>query len=621
MRSRRRHASAPLLVGLAVLLAAPASGWGAARVTLRPAAGPAGSSAVLSGSGFAASSRIRVSGTGTRARVVRSSRRGAFVARLTVRGRGWVRVVSRGGRQRVVNRFHLVGRRADGGVVEAASSRGARVRFSPTIVVAGGVLRVHGAGYRRGARLRLSGLGSAARFAAGRGGRFDVRLPLPATMRTGMLRVVLTGGGVRFAVWLRVLQRNPVPITPTPSVPAPRAPTNLSAPAITGTAWSGQVLAGGNGVWSASGPIEYAYAWQRCDTSGAGCAPIRGATAPRYTVADADVGYRLRIAVTASNRGGSATATSPPTDVVTSTPGVAQPPRLPKTAREGETITVSPATFTGPPPQTVKFQWQRCSATCVDVGVDQTSYAVTTADIGYKLQVVETATWPAKTIVVTSNKTDAVEPAATPSGLIAQWHMDDLGATMTDSAGSHDGALHKVTTGVVPAFAGTAFGFNGNDSYVTVPAASDLSPVDQDVTLTVHMNTTLLPPPTSQDWDLIRSAGGYYDGDEYKMEYAPDGSAHCAFKGSGSTVYKEVASAGAPLNDGKWHTIQCVKTPTQVKTIVDGVVYAKSADIGTITITKGIIVGAHPNAAGTGASEFFNGALDEASLEFGPAGG
>jgi hypothetical protein len=153
--------------------------------------------------------------------------------------------------------------------------------------------------------------------------------------------------------------------------------------------------------------------------------------------------------------------------------------------------------------------------------------------------------------------------------------MDDLGATMADSAGSHDGTLHEVTTGVLPAWAGTAFGFNGDHSYVTVPVAADLSPVDQDVTLTIRMKASLLPPPPSQDWDLIRSAGGYYDGDEYKMEYAPDGTAHCAFKGNGATGYKEVASSGgAPLNDGSWHTIQCIKTSTQVRTVVDGVVYA-----------------------------------------------
>jgi hypothetical protein len=483
---------------------------------------------------------------------------------------------------------------------------------------------VHGAGYRRGARLRLSGLGPAASFSAGRAGGFNVTIPLPASVRPGALRVSLSGGGVRFRVQLRVVAAPTAPVIPKPAptpVPTPprTPPHNVSAPVVTGTAWSGEVLTGDNGVWTATGPIEYAYAWQRCDASGAACAAIRGATAPHYTVSDADLGHRLRIAVTATSGTTAATATSLPTDVVTPTPGVAQPPSLPTTAQEGKPISVTPATFTGPAPTTVTFQWQRCTTTCVNIGAGLTSYTVTTADVGARLQVVETATWSAKTLELTSNKTDPVKPAVTPSGTIALWHMDDLGTTMADSAGSHVGTLHAVTTGL-PGFAGTAFGFNGANSYVTVPVASDLSPVDQNVALTIRMKTTVLPPPTTQDWDLIRSAGGYYDGDEYKMEYAPDGTAHCAFKGNGATGYKEVVSGGPPLNDGNWHTITCVKTPNQVQTVVDGVVYAKYALIGTITITKGILIGAHPSATGTGASEFFNGALDEASLQFSAPG-
>jgi Concanavalin A-like lectin/glucanases superfamily len=444
-------------------------------------------------------------------------------------------------------------------------------------------------------------------------------------VRPGVLRVVLSGGGVRFRVRLDVPASKPAPTGPAPAPkpvrpPAPLPPpSNGSAPAITGIPWSGQVLTADNGVWRVTGQIEYAYAWQRCDAAGVGCKPIQGATAPRYTVANADVGHSLRIAVTVSNASGSASATSLPTDVVTPAPGVARSPSLPTAAREGQTIHVTPATFTGPAPLTVAFRWQRCTDTCVDVGADQTSYAVATADIGSRLQVVETATWSAKTLVLNSNKTDPVAPATIPIGTVALWHMDDLGATMTDSAGHHDGALHNVATGL-PGFAGTAFGFNGASSYANVPAASDLSAVDQDVTLTIRMKATVLPPSTVEDWDLIRSAGGYFDGDEYKMEYYPDGSAHCAFKGNGATGYKEVASTGPPLDDGQWHTIQCVKTATQVQTVVDGVVFAKSAQIGTITITSGIVAGAHSGTDGIGTSEFFNGALDEASLQFSAPG-
>jgi hypothetical protein len=530
------------------------------------------------------------------------SRRGALAARVRVSGSGWVRLVTRQGGQRVVNRFRVTGHRRSGDVVELASSLRPRVRFSPSPLTPGGVLRVRGTGYGRGVRLRLSGVGRVRALGVGRRGTFDLATTVPANLRsTATLRLV--GGGVRFRVRLRVRP------------PAAKAPVNVSAPAVAGAAWAGQVLTATTGVWSDGQTIEYSYSWQRCDVTGADCSRIAGATAPRYTVADGDRGHRLRIAVTASNANGAATAVSTPTELVTATPGVLQAPTVPTAAQEAQTIEASPAIFSDPAPATVSFRWQRCAATCVDVGAGQTSYEVGAADVGARLQVVETATWPAKTLELTSNKTDPVQPATSASGVIARWHMDDGGPTMVDSARGHDGALHDVATGL-PGFTNAAFGFNGTDSYVTVAAADDLSPISHDVTLTIRMKTTHLPPSTVQDWDLIRSSGGYYDGDEYKMEYAPDGSAHCAFKGNGSTGYKEVVSGGAPLNDGVWHTIQCVKTATQVKTIIDDRVYAKSATIGAITITKGVIIGAHANSTGKASSEFYNGMLDEASLVF-----
>ena len=129
----------------------------------------------------------------------------------------------------------------------------------------------------------------------------------------------------------------------------------------------------------------------------------------------------------------------------------------------------------------------------------------------------------------------------------------------------------------------------------------------------MHFKSPTVSNTGEQDWDLMRSAGGYYDGDEYKIEYNPDGSVLCAFKGS--TGYKEVFSA--PLTLNQWHTVQCVKTATQVKTIVDGVTTTGSATIGTIVLTRGLIFGAHPSATETGASEFFRGQLDEASIAIG----
>ena len=57
-------------------------------------------------------------------------------------------------------------------------------------------------------------------------------------------------------------------------------------------------------------PISYGYQWQRCDTTGANCADIAGATAATYTATAADTGRRVRVVVTATNTAGSASATN-----------------------------------------------------------------------------------------------------------------------------------------------------------------------------------------------------------------------------------------------------------------------------------------------------------------------
>lgn len=211
----------------------------------------------------------------------------------------------------------------------------------------------------------------------------------------------------------------------------------------------------------------------------------------------------------------------------------------------------------------------------------------------------------------------AVPPVfTTPTLPNALWHMDDSGTVMVDSAGHHDGILHNIETGR-PGSIGSAFGFNGSTSYAWVAPAADLSAGAADVTLSIRMRTSKLPPVSADDWDLIGSGDSFTDGNEYKVEYYPNGTVECGFVGSAG--HKEVFSDPAkPLNDGAWHTIQCVKTATDVKTIIDGTVYAKSAQVGTIVIKKGIIIGAHPNSSGTaGSSDWYDGALDEASIQVG----
>ena len=93
------------------------------------------------------------------------------------------------------------------------------------------------------------------------------------------------------------------------------APKNTSPPTIAGTAKSGETLTADPGTWSGT-PTSFAYQWQRCDADVAACFDVTGSTGKTYGVSNADLGYRLRVQVTAKNAKGSGTANSAITAIV-----------------------------------------------------------------------------------------------------------------------------------------------------------------------------------------------------------------------------------------------------------------------------------------------------------------
>ena len=93
------------------------------------------------------------------------------------------------------------------------------------------------------------------------------------------------------------------------------APKNTAPPTISGTPKVGQTMTADPGSWSGN-PTSFTYQWQRCDADVAICSNLVGATSKTYTVPLADLGYRLRVRVTARNPKGADTATSAITTVV-----------------------------------------------------------------------------------------------------------------------------------------------------------------------------------------------------------------------------------------------------------------------------------------------------------------
>jgi hypothetical protein len=93
------------------------------------------------------------------------------------------------------------------------------------------------------------------------------------------------------------------------------APSNTSRPTITGEPRVGESLTANEGTWSGN-PTSFAFQWQRCDVDAVVCGSVPGATGRSYGVRAADVGFRVRVQVTARNASGAGTANSAPSGII-----------------------------------------------------------------------------------------------------------------------------------------------------------------------------------------------------------------------------------------------------------------------------------------------------------------
>jgi Ca2+-binding RTX toxin-like protein len=102
------------------------------------------------------------------------------------------------------------------------------------------------------------------------------------------------------------------------------SPSVANAPAIAGTLTTGRQLTADIGTFNGDAPITTSFVWERCDATGADCSVIASAKKVVYFPTTADVGFTLRVAVTATNAYGKSVVLSPPTDAVS-----ASPPHIP----------------------------------------------------------------------------------------------------------------------------------------------------------------------------------------------------------------------------------------------------------------------------------------------------
>ena len=222
------------------------------------------------------------------------------------------------------------------------------------------------------------------------------------------------------------------------------APSNTTLPSISGSARWVAVLLASPGVWTGSPAPSFAYQWSRCDSTGANCVPISGATASTYTAVTADAGSTLAITVTATNSAGSASATSSDTAVVSSAPTNTTLPSISGSDSVGGVLLASPGVWTGSPAPSFAYQWSRCDSTganCVPIsGATASTYTAVTADDGSTLEVTVTATNSAGSASATSSDTAVVSSAPTNTTLPSISGSDSVGGVLLASPGVWTGS-------------------------------------------------------------------------------------------------------------------------------------------------------------------------------------
>ncbi len=225
------------------------------------------------------------------------------------------------------------------------------------------------------------------------------------------------------------------------------APTNDTLPSITGEAVQGAPLAADHGEWhGGGGTLDYAYQWRRCNSSGASCTDITGATASTYTNTASDVGHTLRVTVTAENQGASGTATSAHTETVTAASALTSTsaPTISGEATDLQTLTASTGEWSGSTPTSYAYQWESCDSEggeCSEVpAATNTTYTVEGGDVGGTVRVTVTASNGAGTTSAASAATSVIAGAPAPANLtrpsITLLGPPQPGASATTDSGS-----------------------------------------------------------------------------------------------------------------------------------------------------------------------------------------
>jgi hypothetical protein len=221
---------------------------------------------------------------------------------------------------------------------------------------------------------------------------------------------------------------------------------------ISGIARNGATLTTSNGSWTSS-PSLFAYQWKRASTVGGTYDNITSATGSSYVADESDVGYFIKVSVTATNNIGSSTAalSAATSAVVDIAPTNTALPVISGTARNGATLTATNGSWTSSP-SLFEYQWKRASTiggtySNITSETDST-YVVDESDVGYfiKVSVIATNGVGSSSAALSAATTAVVDIAPTNTALPVITGTARTGAILTATNGSWTSAPNSSTT-------------------------------------------------------------------------------------------------------------------------------------------------------------------------------
>ncbi len=400
-------------------------------------------------------------------------------------------------------------------------------------------------------------------------------------------------------------------------------PSIKEPPAISGTARDGQTLSASTGSWNGSPPLSYEYEWKLCNAKGEACTGIPVAASSTYVLGHGDVGDTLRVKVTASNPGGSASSTSAASGVVAAlAPSNTAPPLISGTAQDGQTLSASTGTWEGTPTISYAYQWKSCDSAgsgCSDIpGATDATYVLGHGDVGTTLRVMVTATNSVGSVESTSEVSATVAPLAPTNVTVpAISGTAEEGQALTASKGEWEGtpsigyayqwqSCNALGEGCldIPGATGASYQLQASDVGGTVRVLVYAENVAGFVTASSRSSAVVVANApvsvgapeiagTAEDGQLLTVSNGAWEGSP-PLSYAYQWET-CDSSGSGCEAITDATeSSYRVLNSQTGDTLRAVVTAT------NAVASENANSDATATITTGLPVSVElPEITGT----------------------